>query len=132
MRWVAGLVDAASGDRVVNSGVCSSFVLQEPEPTGATILDWVMTGGAEHYTAEAELWAFQIDPETACTSLSGGEKRRAALAKAGSAIFGVLTRTMDAGCSEIQVVSAQDEIVNPSRVFEAEQLDQSTSPEKVL
>ena len=55
-----------------------------------------------------------------------------ALAKAGSAIFGVLTKTMDAGCSEIQVVSAQDEIVNPSRVFEAEQLDQSTSPQKVL
>jgi len=82
MRLMAGLIDADSGDRVVNSGVRYAFVLQEPEPVGETILDWVCSGGAEHYTAEAELWEFEIDPSTACTSLSGGEKRRAALAKA--------------------------------------------------
>jgi pyridoxine kinase len=41
-----------------------------------------------------------------------------ALSRAGSAIFGVLAKTVEAGATEIQVVAAQDEIVNPSRVFE--------------
>lgn len=43
-----------------------------------------------------------------------------ALSRAGSAIFGVLAKTAEAGASEIQVVTAQDAIVNPSRMFEAE------------
>ena len=55
-----------------------------------------------------------------------------ALAHAGSAIFGVLEKTAEAAASEIQVVLAQDQIVNPSRVFEAERLDAAASPERVL
>jgi len=46
----------------------------------------------------------------------------AALSRAASAIFGVLAKTAQAGAREIQLVAAQDEIVNPSRVFEAEKL----------
>ena len=45
-----------------------------------------------------------------------------ALARAGSSIFGVLAKTAEGGLSEIQVVTAQDEIVNPGRVFEAERI----------
>ena len=45
-----------------------------------------------------------------------------ALARAASAIFGVLSKTAEAGASEIQLVAAQNEIVEPSRMFEAEQL----------
>jgi pyridoxine kinase len=45
-----------------------------------------------------------------------------ALAAAGSAIFGVLTRTVEAGTAEIQFVTAQDEIVKPNRVFEAKRI----------
>jgi pyridoxine kinase len=45
-----------------------------------------------------------------------------ALSRAGSAIFGVLTKTAQAGANEIQLVAAQDEIVQPSRVSEAEEL----------
>ncbi len=82
MRLMCGLIEADSGERVVNSGVRYAFVLQEPEPKGETILDWACSGGAEHYTAEAELYAFEIDPNAPTTSMSGGEKRRAALAKA--------------------------------------------------
>jgi len=55
-----------------------------------------------------------------------------ALANAGSAIFGVLTKTAEAGCSEIQVVMAQDEIVNPSRMFVAELISGPTAAERVL
>lgn len=39
-----------------------------------------------------------------------------------SAIFGVLSRTLEAGSGEILLVDAQDELTNPSRIFEAEQL----------
>ena len=45
-----------------------------------------------------------------------------ALSRAASAIFGVLAKTAEAGAREIQLVAAQDEIVEPSRVFEAEEL----------
>ena len=82
MRMLAGLIEPDSGERNVQQGVRFAFVLQEPEPTGDTILDWVCSGGAEHYTAESELWAFGIDPSGPTDSMSGGEKRRAALAKA--------------------------------------------------
>jgi pyridoxine kinase len=43
-----------------------------------------------------------------------------ALSAAGSAIFGVLARTAEAGSREMQLVAAQDEIVTPTRIFEAE------------
>jgi pyridoxine kinase len=42
-----------------------------------------------------------------------------ALSRAASAIFGVLKRTAELGAPEIQIVLAQDEIVAPSRIFEA-------------
>ena len=45
-----------------------------------------------------------------------------ALSRASSAIFGVLAKTAKAGAREIQLVAAQDEIVKPSRLFEAEAL----------
>jgi len=43
-----------------------------------------------------------------------------ALSRAASGVFGVLAKTAEAGAGEIQLVAAQDELVNPSRVFEAE------------
>jgi len=45
-----------------------------------------------------------------------------ALSCAASAIFGVLAKTVEAGSPEIQLVAAQDEIVQPSRMFEAEEV----------
>ena len=45
-----------------------------------------------------------------------------ALSRAGSAIYGVLAKTAEAGAPEIQVVAAQQEIVEPSKLFEAEEL----------
>jgi pyridoxine kinase len=45
-----------------------------------------------------------------------------ALSAAGSAIFGVLAKTVEAGSREIQLVAAQDQIVMPSRVFDAEEI----------
>jgi pyridoxine kinase len=43
-----------------------------------------------------------------------------ALSSATSAVFGVLARTAEAGSGELQLVVAQQEIVEPSQVFKAE------------
>ncbi len=43
-----------------------------------------------------------------------------ALARAASSVFGILSRTVEAGTREIQLIAAQDEIVSPSRMFEPE------------
>jgi pyridoxine kinase len=43
-----------------------------------------------------------------------------ALALAASSIFGILYRTEEAGCREIMLVNAQDEIVEPSHEFRSE------------
>ena len=47
----------------------------------------------------------------------------AALSAAGSAVYGVLAKTVEAGTREIQLVAAQEEIVSPSKVFEAAGID---------
>jgi pyridoxine kinase len=46
----------------------------------------------------------------------------AALTGAGSSVFGVLAKTAALGTPEMQLIAAQDEIVNPSKVFTAEEL----------
>lgn len=50
----------------------------------------------------------------------GGAKE--ALTRAGSSVFGILQKTLDAGAREIQIVTAQNEVVEPTRVFDVEQL----------
>jgi pyridoxine kinase len=42
-----------------------------------------------------------------------------ALSRAASAVFGVLAKTAEAGASEMLLIAAQEEIVAPSRLFEA-------------
>ena len=53
---------------------------------------------------------------TICARGSAAE----ALSRAASSVFGVLRRTAEAGSREILLIEAQDEFVNPSRVFAAE------------
>jgi pyridoxine kinase len=51
-----------------------------------------------------------------------GGKLGEALSRAASSIFGVLSKTAVNGAREIQLIAAQEEIVRPSRVFEARRL----------
>ncbi|KAK0331964.1 hypothetical protein LTR94_026812, partial [Friedmanniomyces endolithicus] len=71
-----------SGDRSVQSATRFAYVPQEPVITGATLLDYAASGEAEPWTAEAWLAVFGLDPQKSTQGLSGGETRRAALAKA--------------------------------------------------
>ena len=43
-----------------------------------------------------------------------------ALSMSASSIFGILRRTADAGAEEMLLVAAQDELVNPSKIFRPE------------
>jgi ATP-binding cassette subfamily F protein uup len=82
MKLVMGLIDADAGDRSVQAGTRFAYVPQEPVITGETLLDYAASGDAERWTAEAWLTTFGLDPAKPAVNLSGGEIRRAALARA--------------------------------------------------
>jgi ATP-binding cassette subfamily F protein uup len=82
LRILAGTVDIDAGERSAKPGTRIVFVPQEPLITGATILDYATAGGAAPHEAQAELATFGLDPAKPTTGLSGGEIRRAALARA--------------------------------------------------
>jgi ATP-binding cassette subfamily F protein uup len=82
LRILAGQIEADAGERTVTPGTTIAYVPQEPEITGATVLDHATSGGAPAHQAEAALQAFGMDPAKTAQGLSGGETRRVALAKA--------------------------------------------------
>ncbi|MGZ6037411.1 MAG: ABC-F family ATP-binding cassette domain-containing protein [Phenylobacterium sp.] len=82
LRILAGQVEPDGGERNLAVGTRIAFVPQEPEITGETLLDYAVAGGAESYHAQARLTDFSLDPAKGAQGLSGGEIRRAALARA--------------------------------------------------
>jgi ATP-binding cassette subfamily F protein uup len=82
LRILAGQIEPDGGERNLTTGTRIAFVPQEPEIVGATLLDYVTDGGAQDYQAEARLTDFGLDPAKSTQGLSGGEIRRAALARA--------------------------------------------------
>ena len=82
MKVVMGLIEPDSGTRSIQGSVKFAYVPQEPLIAGDTLLDYATSNGAEHWTAEAWLETFGMDPNKSTKGLSGGEIRRAALAKA--------------------------------------------------
>jgi ATP-binding cassette subfamily F protein uup len=82
LRLLAGQIDPDEGDCFMQPGVRVSLLDQEPEIEGATLLDHATASGATRHEAEAALESFGLDPARATAGLSGGEARRAALARA--------------------------------------------------
>jgi ABC transport system ATP-binding/permease protein len=82
MKLVMGLIEPDAGERSVQAGVRFAYVPQEPVITGETLLDYAISGDAQPWTAEAWLTTFGLDPAKPAVNLSGGEIRRAALARA--------------------------------------------------
>jgi len=82
MKVVMGLIEPDSGDRSVQAGTRFAYVPQEPVITGETLADYAASGEAERWTAESWLETFGLNPAKSTQGLSGGEIRRAALAKA--------------------------------------------------
>jgi ATP-binding cassette subfamily F protein uup len=84
MRIMAGLVAPDEGERFVKPGASVAYLPQDPDPTGfATLEDYAAAelDEAERWRAEAAMDGLKVragaDPATA----SGGERRRAALAR---------------------------------------------------
>jgi ABC transport system ATP-binding/permease protein len=82
LRILAGLVAADSGERFATPGLRVALVAQEPSIDGATLADFGIAGGAALHEVQAALEGFGLDPDRPTSGLSGGEIRRAALARA--------------------------------------------------
>lgn len=84
MKVMAGLVQPDSGARVVPPGVTVGYMEQEPDLSGFETLGEFAASGldpAESYKVEMAAEGLKFLPETPVATASGGERRRAALAK---------------------------------------------------
>lgn len=90
MAVLSGTLEFDGGERVVASGSHAATQTQEPDFTGFTsLLDWAVQDvphdrddAARLAAATAELHMFGLDPERDLAGMSGGEARRASLARA--------------------------------------------------
>ncbi|MEC7297450.1 MAG: ABC-F family ATP-binding cassette domain-containing protein [Pseudomonadota bacterium] len=84
MKVMAGLVEADSGTRVVTPGTSVGYMDQEPDMAGfATLGDFAASrlDPSEAYRVEMASEGLKFDPARPVETASGGERRRAALAK---------------------------------------------------
>lgn len=84
MKVMAGLVEADRGARVVPQGVTVGYMEQDPDLSGYTTLgDYAASAlpEGESYRLAVVAEGLKFDPETPVATASGGERRRAALAK---------------------------------------------------
>jgi ATP-binding cassette subfamily F protein uup len=84
MRVMAGLVEADVGTRVVPPGVTVGYMEQDPALDGfETLGDWAAAGLApgEAWRLAAAAEGLGFDPDRPVATASGGERRRAALAR---------------------------------------------------
>ncbi|MEL7093189.1 MAG: ATP-binding cassette domain-containing protein, partial [Pseudomonadota bacterium] len=84
MKVMAGLVDVDTGDIVAGPGVSVGYMEQDPDMSGfATLGDFAVNGLApsDLYKIERAGEGLKFDPARAVETASGGERRRAALAR---------------------------------------------------
>jgi len=84
MKVMAGLVEPDQGARIVPPGVTVGYMEQDPDLSGfATLGDYAASALAdgEAYRVEMVAEGLKFRPETPVATASGGERRRAALAK---------------------------------------------------
>ena len=82
LRVLTGAAEPDGGERTLSPAARIVLVEQEPAIGGASLLDYATSSGALAHEAEAALQAFGLDPGRGTQGLSGGEGRRAALARA--------------------------------------------------
>lgn len=83
LKVLAGVVEVDKGDVYREPGCTVRYLSQDViVPENGTILDFLQaTTGCESYEAEAILDVMKMDPARTTAGLSGGEKRRVALAQ---------------------------------------------------
>ncbi|EPX83635.1 ABC-F family ATP-binding cassette domain-containing protein [Salipiger mucosus] len=84
LKVMAGLVEPDTGTRVVPAGTSVGYMEQEPDLSGYDTLGEFAAanlGPAEMYKVEAAGEGLGFDPDRPVSTASGGERRRAALAR---------------------------------------------------
>ncbi|MDH2326220.1 ATP-binding cassette domain-containing protein [Cereibacter sp. SYSU M97828] len=84
MKIMAGLIESDRGDRTLAPGVTTGYMEQDPDLSGfETLGDFAAHGlpDGEEYKIAMVAEGLKFRPETPVASASGGERRRAALAK---------------------------------------------------
>ncbi|WP_417261512.1 ABC-F family ATP-binding cassette domain-containing protein [Celeribacter sp.] len=84
MKVMAGLVEADRGARVLGPGITVGYMEQDPDLSGfATLGDFAASelDPSESYKVDMVAEGLKFNPETPVETASGGERRRAALAK---------------------------------------------------
>ena len=84
MKVMAGLVEPDTGSRVTGPGIRAAYMEQDPDMAGfATLGEFAASGlePGEDYKVEAVAEGLKFDPAADPATASGGERRRAALAK---------------------------------------------------
>ncbi|WP_417742378.1 ABC-F family ATP-binding cassette domain-containing protein [Salipiger sp.] len=84
MKVMAGMVEPDTGSRVVPAGTSVGYMEQEPDLSGFETLGEYAAQGlgpAEMYLVEAAGEGLGFDPDRPVATASGGERRRAALAR---------------------------------------------------
>ena len=86
LKIAAGLMEPVGGERTARNGATIRYLPQEPDLSGfATVLDYVEAGlapGDDHNRAPYLLGQLGLTGAESTTILSGGEARRAAIARA--------------------------------------------------
>ncbi|SEK52166.1 ATP-binding cassette, subfamily F, uup [Roseovarius azorensis] len=84
MKVMAGLVEPDRGARIVTPGVSVGYMEQDPDMAGFVTLGDYATSGLdenEHYRVEMAGEGLKFDPARPVATASGGERRRAAVAR---------------------------------------------------
>ncbi|MBX3509978.1 MAG: ABC-F family ATP-binding cassette domain-containing protein [Hyphomonadaceae bacterium] len=117
MRIVAGLTEADAGKLAFASGAAVALTPQEPDLAGfATLRHYACSPSTPRdahavaeYAAEAALASFGLDPDRAPDALSGGEIRRAGLARAFAAEPDLLLLDEPTNHLDIEAIEALEE-----------------------